>query len=147
MSESNVLTEAKASLLANAIALGLLGYGMTTVLLSLANVGLYPVGGMVLSMAIFFGGIAQVIVAVPLFGKGDSGEVGAYLPVWAVGTLGLVVASAVAPRVLTITWSSRSSSSGPWGLARSPGVQHSDCLAATRVFSPVRWRSTWHSPS
>ncbi len=134
VSESSVATEAKASLLANAIPLGLLGYGMSTILLSLANAGLYPVGGAVLSMAIFFGGIAQAMVAVMLFWKGDtfgvtafggyaflwlsfaflnagagngwwtvsSGEVGAYLLVWAVFTLGLVIASAVAPRVLTI---------------------------------------------
>jgi len=40
--------------------LGLLGFGMTTILAGL-NVGLWIGGGAVLAMAIFFGGIAQVI--------------------------------------------------------------------------------------
>lgn len=49
---------------ANPVPLGLLGYGMSTVLLSLANAGVYEAGSMVLAMAVFFGGIAQVIVAI-----------------------------------------------------------------------------------
>lgn len=134
MSDPSVMTEAKVDLLANPIPLGLLGYGMTTVLLSLANIGLYPVDGIVFVMAIFFGGTAQAIVAVLLFRKGNSfgvtafagyaflwlsfaflnvgaahgwwsvtnGGVGAYLLIWALFTLGLVVASAVAPGVLTV---------------------------------------------
>jgi succinate-acetate transporter protein len=57
---------------ANPIPLGLLGYGMSTVLLSFANIGTYPLGGMVFTMAIFFGGIAQIIVSIMLYSKGDS---------------------------------------------------------------------------
>ncbi|MEO7373588.1 MAG: acetate uptake transporter [Terrimesophilobacter sp.] len=134
MSDSDVVTEVEVNVLADPIPLGLLGYGMTTVLLSLANTGLFPIDGMVFTMAIFFGGIAQAIVAVMLFLKGNSfgvaafagyaflwlsfaflnigvgnhwwtvtsGAVGAYLLVWALFTLGLVIASVVAPRVLTI---------------------------------------------
>lgn len=49
---------------ANPVPIGLLGYGMTTVLLSLANADVYPAGSMVLAMAVFFGGIAQVIVGI-----------------------------------------------------------------------------------
>ncbi|MBK5228874.1 MAG: acetate uptake transporter [Actinobacteria bacterium] len=49
---------------ADPVPLGLLGYGMTTVLLSLANAAVYEAGSMVLAMAVFFGGIAQVIVAI-----------------------------------------------------------------------------------
>lgn len=49
---------------ANPLPLGLLGYGMTTVLLSLANANVFKSGAMVLAMAVFFGGLAQVIVAV-----------------------------------------------------------------------------------
>ena len=57
---------------ANPIPLGLLGYGMSTVLLSFANMGTYAAGGVVFTMAIFFGGIAQAIVCVMLYSKGDT---------------------------------------------------------------------------
>ena len=57
---------------ANPIPLGLLGYGMSTVLLSFSIAGKYPTGGMVFAMAIFFGGIAQAIVCVMLYSKGDT---------------------------------------------------------------------------
>ena len=46
---------------ANPAALGLMAFGMTTVLLNLHNSGLFPMGSMILSMGLFFGGIAQVI--------------------------------------------------------------------------------------
>lgn len=54
---------ARAEGFADPLPLGLLGYGMTTVLLSLANANVYESGTMVLAMAVFFGGLAQVIVA------------------------------------------------------------------------------------
>ena len=37
---------------------------MTTVLLNLHNSGLFPIGSMILSMGLFFGGIAQVIAGI-----------------------------------------------------------------------------------
>lgn len=46
---------------ANPAPLGLLAFGLTTTLLSLHNVGAYPLDGMIIGMAIFYGGIAQVI--------------------------------------------------------------------------------------
>jgi uncharacterized protein len=46
---------------ANPAPVGLLGFGMTTVLLNLHNAGCYPLDSMILGMGIFFGGIAQVI--------------------------------------------------------------------------------------
>jgi len=118
---------------ANPAVLGLLGYGMSTVLLSLGNSGIYPVDGMVFAMAIFFGGLAQTLVAMMLFRLGDTfgvtafggysflwlsfaflnigainewwtitaAGVGWYLIMWMIFTIGLTVASTVAPRVLT----------------------------------------------
>ncbi len=62
----------------NPIPLGLLGYGMSTVLLSLANAGVYELGSMVLAMAVFFGGIAQTIVAILSFRRKDSFAVTAF---------------------------------------------------------------------
>lgn len=46
---------------ANPAALGLCGFGMTTLLLNLHNVGLFPFNSMIMAMGIFFGGIAQVM--------------------------------------------------------------------------------------
>ena len=44
---------------ANPAPLGLMGFGMTTVLLNIHNAGFFPVDSMVLAMGIFYGGIAQ----------------------------------------------------------------------------------------
>jgi uncharacterized protein len=46
---------------ANPAPLGLLGFGMTTILLNLHNAGFFPLGSMILAMGIFYGGIAQII--------------------------------------------------------------------------------------
>jgi len=49
---------------ANPAPLGLLGFGMTTVLLNLHNAGVYPLNSMILGMGIFYGGVAQIIAGV-----------------------------------------------------------------------------------
>jgi succinate-acetate transporter protein len=49
---------------ANPAPLGLLGFGMTTVLLNLHNAGVYPLDSMILGMGIFYGGLAQIIAGV-----------------------------------------------------------------------------------
>jgi len=46
---------------ANPAPLGLLGFGITTVLLNLHNAGFFELDSMILAMGIFYGGIAQVI--------------------------------------------------------------------------------------
>jgi uncharacterized protein len=45
---------------ANPAPLGLMGFGMTTVLLNLHNAGLFGMDAMILAMGVFYGGIAQV---------------------------------------------------------------------------------------
>jgi len=45
---------------ANPAPLGLLGFGITTVLLNLHNAGFFELDSMILAMGIFYGGIAQV---------------------------------------------------------------------------------------
>ncbi len=57
---------------ANPAPLGLMGFGMTTVLLNLHNAGLYSIGTMILAMGIFYGGISQVIAAVMEFKKNNT---------------------------------------------------------------------------
>jgi succinate-acetate transporter protein len=49
---------------ANPAPLGLLAFGMTTVLLNLHNAGVFPLDTMILAMGIFYGGIAQVIAGI-----------------------------------------------------------------------------------
>jgi succinate-acetate transporter protein len=46
---------------ANPAPLGLLGFGMTTVLLNLHNAGFYELNSMILAMGIFYGGVGQII--------------------------------------------------------------------------------------
>lgn len=49
---------------ANPAPLGLLGFGMTTVLLNLANAGIIGLGSMILAMGVFYGGLAQVVAGI-----------------------------------------------------------------------------------
>jgi succinate-acetate transporter protein len=59
--------------LANPAPLGLLGFGMTTVLLSFVhNARLGPLDGMLLGMGIFYGGLAQIIAGILEYKKGNT---------------------------------------------------------------------------
>ncbi|MGD0072284.1 MAG: acetate uptake transporter [Candidatus Bathyarchaeia archaeon] len=58
--------------LANPAPLGLLGFGITTVLLNLVNAGAFPLDTMVLAMGIAYGGLAQVIVGIMEYRKGNT---------------------------------------------------------------------------
>jgi succinate-acetate transporter protein len=49
---------------ANPAPLGLLAFGLTTVLLNLHNAGLFELNSMILAMGIFYGGLAQVIAGI-----------------------------------------------------------------------------------
>ena len=58
--------------LANPAPLGLLGFGMTTILLNLHNAGFFPIDTMILAMGLAYGGLAQVIVGIMEFRKGNT---------------------------------------------------------------------------
>ncbi len=58
--------------LANPAPLGLLGFGITTVLLNLVNAGAFPADTMILAMGLAYGGLAQVIVGIMEFRKGNT---------------------------------------------------------------------------
>ena len=58
--------------LSNPGPLGLMAFGMTTVLLNFHNIGLYGLGTMILAMGIFYGGLAQVIAGIMEFKKGNT---------------------------------------------------------------------------
>ena len=56
----------------NPAPLGLLGFGMTTVLLNLHNAGFYELNSMSLAMGICYGGAAQIIAGIMEWRKGNT---------------------------------------------------------------------------
>jgi uncharacterized protein len=56
----------------NPAPLGLLGFGMTTVLLNLHNAGFYELNSMILAMGICYGGAAQIIAGIMEWRKGNT---------------------------------------------------------------------------
>jgi len=71
MTENSTVTLLKDTT-ANPAPLGLMGFGMTTVLLNLHNAGIFELGSMVLAMGVFYGGIAQIIAGVMEWKKGNT---------------------------------------------------------------------------
>jgi len=63
---------------ANPAPLGLMGFGMTTVLLNIHNAGFFPISAMILAMGFFFGGMAQVIAGILEFKRGNTFGVTAF---------------------------------------------------------------------
>ena len=57
---------------ANPAPLGLMGFGMTTVLLNIHNAGFFPISAMILAMGLCYGGIAQVFAGILEFKKGNT---------------------------------------------------------------------------
>jgi hypothetical protein len=74
---------AEKGILANPAPLGLMGFGMTTVLLNIHNANpdnaiLFGVNSMILAMGIFYGGLAQIIAGILEFRKGNTFGVTAF---------------------------------------------------------------------
>jgi len=70
MTENNSITITDTT--SNPAPLGLLGFGMTTVLLNIHNAGFYELNAMIMGMGIFVGGIAQVIAGVQEWKKNNT---------------------------------------------------------------------------
>lgn len=84
---------------ANPAPLGLLGFGMTTVLLNLHNAGFYEMNSMILGMGIFYGGIAQVIAGIMEWKKKNTFATTAFI---SYGFFWLtLVALVVLPKIVT----------------------------------------------
>ncbi len=66
-------------ILANPAPLGLMGFGTTTVLLNLANAGAYAVGSPIITMGLFYGGLAQIVAGALEFRKGNTFGMTAFL--------------------------------------------------------------------
>lgn len=71
MEENSTLIKLKDTT-ANPGPLGLIAFGMTTVLLNFHNAGFFGVGTMIMAMGIFYGGLAQVIAGIMEFKKGNT---------------------------------------------------------------------------
>jgi len=56
----------------NPAPLGLLGFGMTTVLLNLHNAGFYELNTMILAMGVCYGGLAQIVAGIMEWKKGNT---------------------------------------------------------------------------
>ncbi len=61
-----------AEITANPAPLGLLGFGMTTVLLNLHNAGYFTLGSMILAMGLAYGGTAQIIAGIMEWKKNNT---------------------------------------------------------------------------
>src|SRR5437667_11595161 len=63
----------------NPAPLGLLGFGMTTVLLNMHNAGFYELNSMILAMGICYGGTAQIVAGIMEWRKGNTFATTAFL--------------------------------------------------------------------
>lgn len=52
--------------------LGLLGFGMTTILLNIHNAGFFPIDAMIIAMGVFYGGLAQIVGGILGSRKGNT---------------------------------------------------------------------------
>ena len=75
MSESMQIIDSSA----NPAPLGLTAFGMTTVLLNVANANLIPLGSMILAMGLFYGGMAQIFAGWMEWKKGNTFGLTAFL--------------------------------------------------------------------
>lgn len=57
---------------ANPAPLGLLGFGLTTILLNLANAGIIPLTSVIMGMGLFVGGLAQLFVGIMEWKKNNT---------------------------------------------------------------------------
>jgi uncharacterized protein len=69
---ATIVTSVNRDTTANPAPLGLLGFGMTTVLLNLHNAGFYSLDAMILGMGIFYGGLAQILAGIMEWKKGNT---------------------------------------------------------------------------
>ena len=69
---NEILMTREEDVTSNPAPLGLMGFGMTTVLLNLHNAGMFELSSMILGMGIFYGGLAQVIAGIMEWKKGNT---------------------------------------------------------------------------
>ena len=62
----------KLEILADPTPLGLLGFGMSTILLSINNTGYYPLASIIIFLGVFYGGFSQIIAGLLSYKRGDT---------------------------------------------------------------------------
>ncbi len=70
--ESEIRITRQEDISSNPAPLGLMGFGMTTVLLNFHNAGIIELSSMILAMGIFYGGLAQVVAGIMEWKKGNT---------------------------------------------------------------------------
>lgn len=78
---------------ANPAPLGLLAFGMTTVMLNLHNAGIFALGSTIFAMGIFYGGIAQIIAGLMEWKKNNTFGMTAFISygIFWISLVGLIV--------------------------------------------------------
>jgi uncharacterized protein len=79
MGEHRVVLATLRDATANPGPLGLMAFGMTTVMLNIHNAGLIPISGIILAMGVFYGGVAQVIAGIMEWRKNSTFGMTAFL--------------------------------------------------------------------
>jgi succinate-acetate transporter protein len=103
---------------ANPAPLGLLGFGMTTVLLNLHNAGCFELNSMILAMGLCYGGTAQVIAGIMEWKKGNTFATTAFISYgffW-LSLVALVLLPKVIPGVIPSHPTAMAAYLGIWGL-------------------------------
>lgn len=105
---------------ANPAPLGLLAFGMTTVLLNFANAGLYELSSMVLAMGIFYGGLAQVIAGSLEWKKNNTFGMTAFISygMFWLSLVALVIMPGMFPKIAGPNATAMAVYLGLWGLLR-----------------------------
>ena len=116
-------TEEKATLeirdnTANPAPLGLLAFGMTTVLLNFANAGVYELSSMVLAMGIFYGGLAQLIAGALEWKKNNTFGMTAFISygMFWLSLVALVIMPGMFPKIAGPNATGMAVYLGLWGL-------------------------------
>jgi uncharacterized protein len=103
---------------ANPAPLGLLGFGMTTVLLNLHNAGYYELNAMILAMGICYGGTAQIIAGIMEWKKGNTFATTAFISYgffW-LSLVVLIVLPKIIPAVAATNDNAMAAYLATWGL-------------------------------
>jgi succinate-acetate transporter protein len=103
---------------ANPAPLGLLGFGMTTVLLNLHNAGFYELNTMILAMGLCYGGAAQIIAGIMEWKKGNTFATTAFISYgffW-ISLVALIVLPKIIPALTPANEISMAAYLAIWGL-------------------------------
>ena len=99
---------------ANPAPLGLAGFALTTILLNIHNAGFYELSVMIMSMGVFYGGIAQLIAGIMEYRQGNTFGTVAFVSygsfwlslvfIWVMPGLGLPAADATSMGYYLALW-------------------------------------------